>query len=79
MRSIARHGFIDLKDGGDVRMMQRSGRSGLSVKAFSIFLGGQSGRRKNLDSHRPVKLRVLGFVDDAHAAAAEFACDLVMG
>ncbi len=34
--------------------------------------------RENLDRYRPVELRVLGLVDNPHAASAELRDDLVL-
>jgi hypothetical protein len=70
--------LADIVDGADVGMIQR-GR-GLRL-AFEALAGGrvvEVGLREELQSHVAVKTGVLGFVDDAHAAAPEFLEDAVV-
>lgn len=43
-----------------------------------IIVGSDVGREK-LDRHQAFELRILGFVDDAHAAFAELGEDFVVG
>ena len=70
--------FVDFVDGADVRMIQR--RSGLRfaletrqrLRIFGHFVG------KKFQRDEAVQLGVLGFVDDAHTAAAQFFDDAVV-
>src|SRR5580700_12249612 len=70
--------FIDFVDGADIRMIQR--RSGLRfafktrqrLRIFGYFVG------QKFQRDEAVQLGVLGFVDDAHAAAAQFLDDAVV-
>ena len=71
--------FVDLEDGGDVRMVERGGRLGLLDEAPPPFLVGDQFRRQHLESHLAIELGVEGPVDDPHAAAADLVEDLVVG
>ena len=70
---------FDGVDNADARMVERGGRAGLAEEALhrgsvAIGLVGQK-----LESHATAELGVLGFVDHAHAAAADFAENFVVG
>ena len=73
--------LVDLRDlinGANVRVMESRGSLGLPMKAFIRFLVLQQVRSEEFERDRAVELRVLGFVDHAHAALAELGGDLVM-
>ena len=48
-------------------------------KPFSRHLVPAQMRRKKLDCHKAVQVEIPGFIDDSHAALAQFLCDLVVG
>ena len=63
--------LIDFVDGADVRMIQRGGRTRFSAKTFeSPRMPGHIAGQK-LEGDEPAERGVLGFVDDAHASAAQ--------
>ena len=59
-------------------MVQRGGGAGFTLKAFESLriVGDVIG--KKFESDEAAELRVFGFVDDAHSAAAEFFDDAVV-
>jgi hypothetical protein len=67
--------LVDLVDDDDVLVMARRGGARLAQKAVDELarLG-----HEELDGHAPPELGVAREVDDAHAAAAELADDLVL-
>ncbi len=72
-------GFIDFVDGADVGMIQRRGGAGFALEALErLRVGGDFGR-KEFESDEASQLDVFGLVDDAHATAAEFVDDAVVG
>ena len=70
---VALVGGVDVVDGDDVAMIQRGGRPGLLREA--VRRPGALGGLKDFDRHLPAEARVLGLVDNAHAATAQFAPD----
>ena len=69
--------FVDLVDRADVGVVQRRRRFGLLEEALlGRLVAGQIGRQ-DFDRHLTVKARVVGRVDDPHAAVAEFGEDRV--
>ena len=64
--------------GHDVRMRQRAGGARLAQKALAHDWVGGEVRRQRLDRDEPVELDVAREVDDAHAAAADLALELVL-
>ena len=71
--------FADVVDRADVGMVQ--GRCGLGFAAEAFEGLGISGDfvGQELEGDEAMKASVLGFVDHAHAAAAEFFEDAVVG
>ena len=51
------------------------GRAGFVLEAGELLLVEHRGERQHLQRHAAAERNLLGFVDDAHAAAAEFAED----
>ena len=69
--------YTHTEDRDDVGVVQQCGGPGLAAKAFRAWGSWQRARVQDLEGHEPPKLVVLGLVDDAHAAAAQLAQDLV--
>jgi hypothetical protein len=64
-------GVADFVDGADVGMVQGGGGFGFAAETFeSLRIGGERFGKK-FQSDEAIKESVLGFVDDAHSAAAE--------
>ena len=59
-------------------MVERGGGFRFAVKPFPGLFVAQQVRRQKLQGHRAAELGVLGFVDDTHAALAEFLGDEVV-
>jgi len=59
-------------------MVELGGGFGLARETFAAFLVAEEMRREELQRHGPVEFRILGFVDDAHAAFTEFLGDFVV-
>ncbi len=71
--------FADIVDGADVGMIERGGGAGLAAETFdSLGVMGDIIRQK-FESDVAAEAGVGSFVNDAHAAAAEFFEDVVMG
>ena len=71
--------FADFVDGADVVVIERGGGAGFAAEAFErggIF-GDVVGKKFQRDE--AAEREVFGFVDDSHAAAAEFFDDAVVG
>ncbi len=71
--------FADFVDGADVVVIERGGGAGFAAEAFErggIF-GDVVGKKFQRDE--TAEREVFGFVDDSHAAAAEFFDDAVVG
>ena len=74
---LAVRGLVDLVDCADVRVVQ--GRGGLRLLQEPLLgrlVAGQV-RRQELDGDLALQARVVGRVDDPHAAVAEFGADRV--
>src|SRR5262245_11454516 len=67
--------FIDCTD---ARMVQGRGSFGLTLESAQRLRIAGNFARKELEGDKPFQLDVLGFVDDAHAAAAQPFHDLVV-
>ena len=65
-------------DVADVGVVERGGCFGFALEALADFLVGDEMSRKKLQGDGTVELRVLGFVDDTHAAFTELLGDLVV-
>ena len=65
----------DVVDRHDVRMLQVSGRLRLVLETLQLLGVQRRGERQDLQGHAPPQGVLLGLVDDAHAAAADFAED----
>jgi hypothetical protein len=63
----------------DVRVLQSCDRLGLGQEAGEAVRPGVGARQHHLQRYHPVQLEVPCPVDDAHAAPAQFAQDLVAG
>ena len=71
--------FIDLVDSADVWVIEARRSLRLAEETlFLVTIAEQMGAEE-LESNRTLELGVLGLVDDAHPALAEFGGDLVMG
>ena len=70
--------FADFVDRADVGMVQRGSGAGLAAKAFERLRIVRDIVRKKFQSDEAAERSVFGFVDDAHAAAAEFFDNAVM-
>ena len=66
-------------DRADVRVIQRRGRLRFALKPGKRL--GISGHlvRQKFQRYKPAEFRVLGFINDAHATAAEFLHNAVVG
>src|SRR5262249_980480 len=71
--------LADFVDRADVGMVQRGGRPRLSRKSLKIRAVGVDRIGQELQSNLSAKLEVLGLIDHAHASAAEFSYDSVVG
>ena len=70
--------LVDLVDGGDVGMVDGGRGLSLADEALDPLVVGRDVLRQDLERDLPAELRVLGGVDDAHAAAAELVDDPVV-
>ena len=71
--------LADVVDRADVRMVQRRGGAGLALEALQRLPGRGELGRQELERDLAAQPRVLGLVDDAHAAAADPVEDAVVG
>ena len=69
--------FADLVDLHDVGMLQARDSFSLGLEACQVGLSGVTARQYHLQRHQPIELAVPGLIHHAHAAAAQFAEDLV--
>ncbi len=69
---------VNFVNRADVRMVQRGGRLGLTLEASQRLRVSGDFIGKKLQGDKSVQGYVLGFVDNAHAAAAELIDDAVM-
>jgi hypothetical protein len=70
--------LADVIYGADVGMIESGSSAGFALEAFDGQAIGGHVFWKKLESDEAVEARVLGFVDDAHAAPAEFFYDAIM-
>jgi hypothetical protein len=64
--------FADFMDGADIGMIQRGGGLSFALETQKSLLIPRDVVREKFQRDKPAKLGVFGFVDDAHASAAEF-------
>ena len=64
--------FADVVNGADVGMVQCGSGLGFALKAGERLRVAGNFIGKELEGDETMKPRVFGFVDDAHAAAAQF-------
>ncbi len=65
--------FADLVDLDDVGMLQAGDRFGLGPEALQLLAARDGAAQDHLEGDQAFELGLLGLVDDAHAAAAQFA------
>ena len=65
----------DGEDRHDVRVMQPGDRLGLATEPLHGLLVGDGPEPQDLERHTTAERRLLGLIDDAHAAASELADD----
>jgi hypothetical protein len=65
--------FAHAKHRDDVRVVQPRRGLGLATEPLEVNGIAEAGRRKHLERHMPAEGELLGLIDDAHAAAADFA------
>ncbi len=70
-------GLVDLVDRADVGMVERRGGLRLLQEPLLGRLVAGQIRREELDGDLALQARVLGRVDDPHAAVAEFGADRI--
>ena len=71
--------LADFVDGADIGMVQRGSSLCFTVETARVLVGlARTSSGQELQSNEAVELRVLGFVDNAHPAAAEFFEDAVV-
>jgi hypothetical protein len=70
--------LADIVDGADAGVVQRRGRSCLAAESGEGFGIGGEVWRQELQGDGALQPGILGFVDDAHPAAAELLDDAVM-
>ncbi len=70
--------FADVVDGADVGMVERGGGAGFALEAFEGLRIASEIVGEKFERDEAAEAGVFGFVDDAHAAAAEFFDDAVM-
>ncbi len=71
--------LFDPVDRANVGVVQRRSRPCLLEKAGLLSIVGSQMMRKEFQRDDPVELRILGFVDHAHAALAELVENLIVG
>ena len=69
--------LFDFVNGADVGVVEGGGGLGFAREARADFGIGDQMRGQKFQGHGAVQARVFGFVDDAHAAAAELGEDAV--
>ena len=70
--------LADRVDRDDVRMPEPGGRVGLVQESVELIGRGRPELGDRLDRHDAIELQVASLVDDAHAAPADLAQDLVI-
>ena len=69
---------VDFINRADVGMIQRGGGLGFTLEAAKGLWVFGNLIRKEFEGHEAVEFHVLGFVDDAHPAAAQLLDDAVV-
>jgi hypothetical protein len=64
--------FADFMDSADVGMIQRGGGLGFALETLKRLLFSYDVVRKELQGNETAQPGIFGFVNDAHASAAEF-------
>jgi hypothetical protein len=70
--------LADFMNGADIGMIQRGSGLGFTLETLKRLLIPYDVVRKEFQGNETVQLGVFGFVDDAHASAAEFFDDMKM-
>jgi hypothetical protein len=68
----------DFVDPDDVAMVQIGGRLRFGVKAFDLRFAGELASEDHLQSHQPIEADLPGLVNHPHAAAGDFAEQLII-
>src|SRR5262245_7972189 len=71
--------LADVVNRADVGMVQGGGHARLTAKPLENLRVANDRVRKELQRHRSGESRVLGFIDDTHAAGAELLEDAIVG
>jgi hypothetical protein len=71
--------LTDFVNRDDIRVLQLSDGLGLDQKAGQLCFAGMRARENHLEGDEAVEAQVLRLVDHTHAAAAQYAQDLVAG
>ena len=71
--------LVDVVDGADAGVVEGGGRVGLPLEAFERLRVAGEVRGQELEGDETTELRILGLVDDPHAAAAQLLDDTVVG
>src|SRR5262249_48037959 len=69
--------LVDVVDGTEVRMVNGGGQAGLALEALQDWCPRASRKVRHLEGHLAAQPRILGQVDGAHAASAEFLEDAI--
>ncbi len=69
--------FTDVENLNDVGMLKAGDGLGLGSEAGTVFLVGELAAQEHLQRHDTLELRVPRPIDNAHAAAAQLAQDLI--
>jgi len=75
---VAAFEFVDFVDGADVGMVEGGGGLGFALETFERLSVASEIFGKKFEGDETAELGVFGFVNDAHAAAAEFFEDAVV-
>ncbi len=71
--------LVDIVDGANVGMVEGGGGLGFALEALERLMVLGHFLRQEFERHEAVELRVLSFVDDTHAPAAQLLQDAVVG
>jgi len=69
---------VEIVDGGDVGVIQLGESAGFVAEAVTRGFIGESSGRENLDGHIAIEARIVGEVNNSHAAAADSREDSVV-
>jgi len=70
--------FVHVKDGADVRMVQRRSQPRLALEPFQIGCFDRKFRRQDLDDDCAAQLLIGGFVNRALSARAQLVRDFII-